>query len=588
MTEIRTSHSSRPVEPAPRLARRPLRIDPDRLDPAVPAWLRRVQAARVAGPDDLERSLAALPPPGALAGIEDAVALLARALVRGARILVVGDFDADGATSTALAILALRACGGVVDFLVPNRFEYGYGLTPEIVALARQHEPDLIVTVDNGISSLAGVRAAQAAGIQVLVTDHHLPGNELPPADAIVNPNLPDCRFPSKALAGVGVVFYVLAALRAELKERDWFNSRRIPEPVLADWLDLVALGTVADVVPLDRVNRILVHQGLLRIRRGRARPGLLALLALANRDHRRVVAADLGFAAGPRLNAAGRLDDMGIGIHCLLAESTAEAHHLAVQLDTLNRDRRALEGQMRREAEAQLTDVGCAPDSRWGLCLYDPAWHQGVVGLVAGRIRERLHRPVIAFADAGGGELKGSARSIPGLHIRDALDLVAARHPGLLGRFGGHAAAAGLALAAADLDAFAAAFDDVVRQLLTPEDLELVRVHDGELGPETLSLESAQLLRDAGPWGQHFPEPCFFGEFHVVNARPVGEVHLKLQLLAKPDLEPLDAIAFNALEDGAPPVIGEQIRILYRLDVNAFRGIERLQLVIEHLCRSS
>lgn len=582
--------ASRPGQPAhpqlPRLVPRTPRIDPDLLDPALPAWLRRVLAARIAAPEELDLGLGALPRPATLAGIEGATALLAQALAERRRILVVGDFDADGATSTALAVLALRACGGSVDFLVPNRFEYGYGLTAEIVALAGQRDPELIVTVDNGISSLAGVGAAQAAGIRVLITDHHLPGRALPAADAIVNPHLPGCRFPSQALAGVGVIFYVLAALRAELKSRDWFGAQGLAEPVLADWLDLVALGTVADVVPLDRVNRILVHQGLLRIRAGRARPGLLALLAQANRDHRRAVAADLGFAAGPRLNAAGRLDDMSIGIRCLLADSAAEAHGLAAQLDELNRDRRALESRMRREAEAQLTDdPGLAGDPPWGLCLYDPHWHQGIVGLVAGRVRERLHRPVIAFADAGGGELKGSARSIPGLHIRDALALVAARHPGLLGRFGGHAAAAGMALAAADLDAFAAAFDGVVRELLTAEDLELVLAHDGELAAGELSLANARLLRDAGPWGQQFPEPVFVGEFSVVDARAVGEVHLKLRLAAAAGAEPLDAIAFNALEVGQQPQLADRIRILYRLDVNCFRGVERLQLVIDHLC---
>jgi len=580
------SRRGQPADPRlPRLVPRTPRVDPELLDPALPAWLRRVQAARIAAPEELDLSLGALPPPGTLSGIESAAALLARALAEHWRILVVGDFDADGATSTALTVLVLRACGGSVDFLVPNRFEYGYGLTPEIVALASQRDPDLIVTVDNGISSLAGAGAAQAAGIRVLITDHHLPGRELPVADAIVNPHLPGCRFPSKALAGVGVIFYVLAALRAELKRRNWFGDRGLAEPVLADWLDLVALGTVADVVPLDRVNRTLVHQGLQRIRAGRARPGLLALLAQANRDHRRAVAADLGFAAGPRLNAAGRLDDMSIGIRCLLAESAAEAHGLAAQLDELNRDRRALEARMRREAEAQLTDPSLAEDPPWGLCLYDPDWHQGIVGLVAGRVRERLHRPVIAFADAGGGELKGSARSIPGLHIRDALALVAARHPELLGRFGGHAAAAGMALAAADLDAFAAAFDGVVRELLTPEDLELALAHDGELPAEELSLANARLLRDAGPWGQHFPEPVFLGEFLVVDARAVGEVHLKLRLAADPGREPLDAIAFNVLEAGQQPQLAERIRILYRLDVNCFRHTERLQLVVDHLC---
>ncbi|MFZ5655019.1 MAG: single-stranded-DNA-specific exonuclease RecJ [Pseudomonadota bacterium] len=562
-----------------------MRLDPETLDPALPAWLRRVRAARVDAPQDLELGMAALPEPDSLRGIDAAATLLERALALGQRILVVGDFDADGATSTALAVLALRACGATaVDFLVPNRFEYGYGLTPEIVALAAARRPDLLLTVDNGISSLAGVEAARAAGIRVLITDHHLPGRTLPAADAIVNPHQPGCGFPSRALAGVGVMFYVLAALRARLRRSGWFAARGIAEPALADWLDLVALGTVADVVPLDRVNRILVHQGLLRIRAGRARAGLLALFALANRDHRRAVAADLGFAAGPRLNAAGRLDDMSLGIRCLLAEDPAEAHGLAVQLDELNRDRRLLEEQMRREAEAQLAALEFAADPPWGLCLYDPTWHQGIVGLVAGRVRERLHRPAIAFAAAGGGELKGSARSVPGLHIRDALDLVAARNPGLLGRFGGHAAAAGLTLEAGALETFATAFDAVVRELLAPEDLELALLHDGALPAAALTLDSARLLRDAGPWGQHFPEPCFLGEFQVLDARVVGATHLRLRLVAEGGAEPLDAIAFNALEEGAAPTRSSTIRILYRLDVNHFRGTERLQLVVERL----
>lgn len=584
MTGPRPSPTTPAAEPgAPRLIRRPLRLDPEALDPGLPAWLRRVRAARVDALEELDLGLAGLPEPGALRGIGAAVALLERALAEGQRLLVVGDFDADGATSTALAVLALRACGATVDFLVPNRFEYGYGLTPEIVALAAARQPDLIVTVDNGISSLAGVEAAQAAGIRVLITDHHLPGRALPAADAIVNPHQPGCGFPSRALAGVGVMFYVLAALRARLRQSGWFAARGRAEPALADWLDLVALGTVADLVPLDRVNRTLVHQGLLRIRAGRARPGVLALFALANRDHRHAVAADLGFAAGPRLNAAGRLDDMSLGIRCLLADDPAEAQGLAAQLDELNRDRRMLEDQMRREAEAQLAALDLAEDPPWGLCLYDPTWHQGIVGLVAGRVRERLHRPAIAFADAGGGALKGSGRSVPGLHIRDALDLVAARNPGLLGRFGGHAAAAGLSLDAGALEAFATAFDAVVRELLAPEDLELALFHDGELAAGELTLDSARLLRDAGPWGQHFPEPCFLGEFPVLEARVVGATHLRLRLAAGSGAPPLEAIAFNALAEGAQPDVAASVRVLYRLDVNRFRGVERLQLVIEH-----
>jgi len=564
------------------LSPRPLLADPNFFDPVLPEWLRRVQAARVIAPVELTLDLAQLPRPE-LRGIDTAVDLLVQALAAQQRILVVGDFDADGATSSALALLGLRACGGrQVDFLVPNRFEYGYGLTPEIVALAATRAPDLIVTVDNGISSIAGVAAARAAGIRVLITDHHLPGVELPAADAIVNPNQPGCGFPHKGLAGVGVMFYVLAALRGRLKENGWFAAQGIAEPALADWLDLVALGTVADVAPLERLNRILVHQGLRRIRAGRARPGVLALLALANRDHRHATAADLGFAVGPRLNAAGRLDDMGLGIRCLLAETAAEAHGLAAQLDELNRDRRAIEAQMQREAEQQLERLRLDDDLPWGLCLFDPDWHQGVVGLLAGRVRERSQRPTIAFA-AAGDELKGSARSIPGLHIRDALERVAARHPGLIQRFGGHAAAAGLTLAAGNFAEFARAFDAVVRELLTPEDLELRLFHDGELAPDQLGLDSARLLAAAGPWGQHFPEPIFVGEFRVRDARPVAGIHLKLRLAAGVGDDDLDAIAFNALEEGEQPRLASTVRMLYRLDVNRFRGVERLQLVVEH-----
>ena len=551
----------------------------------LPQWLRRIYAARAATPDALDLQLGWIPPATGLRGIEAALELLVAALQRQSRLLIVGDFDADGATSTALAVLGLRALGfAQVDFLVPNRFEYGYGLTPEIVALAQTRNPDLIITVDNGISSIAGVAAAQDAGIRVLVTDHHLPGRVLPAADAIVNPNQPECRFPHKALAGVGVMFYLLAALRGRLKAEDWFARQGIAEPAMADWLDLVALGTVADVVPLDRLNRTLVHQGLRRIRAGRCRPGVLALLEVAGRDHRHVVAADLGFAAGPRLNAAGRLDDISLGIRCLLADDIALARSLAAQLDELNRDRRAIEAQMQREATEHVARLQLDEDLPWGLCLYDPGWHQGVVGLLAGRVRERVHRPVIAFADGNNGELKGSARSIPGLHIRDALDAVAARHPDLIGRFGGHAAAAGLALAAENFAAFATAFDAVVREWLVPADLALEIFHDGEVPAAELTIENAHHLRAAGPWGQHFPEPCFHGEFRVRDARVVGATHLKLTLSPLADDRLLDAIAFNAVVAGEKPQLPECIRIVYRLDVNRFRGAESLQLLVEHI----
>ena len=424
---------------------------------------------------ELERELASMIPPDRMADLDQAVTVLFDALRYRRRILIVGDFDADGATSCALAVLLLRAFGHrEVQFLVPNRFEFGYGLTPEIVEHARALEPDLIVTVDNGISSVGGVAAANALGWQVVVTDHHLAGPVLPQADALVNPNLPDNPFPSKALAGVGVIFYVLLGLRGRLRDNGWFEERGIPVPNMADFLDLVALGTVADVVPLDRNNRILVHQGLKRIRSGRCRPGITALLRVAGRNPARTLAADLGFAVGPRLNAAGRLDDMSLGIDCLLAEDPDRAQELATQLDRLNRERRAIEGEMQQQAEALLE--AWAPDDMhglpWGLCLYQEGWHQGVIGILASRVKERYHRPVIAFAPGGGDLLKGSARSIPGLHIRDALDEVAVLQPQLLQKFGGHAMAAGMSIRAAEFDNFAKMFDVVVRRHLQPDDL--------------------------------------------------------------------------------------------------------------------
>ena len=593
----------------------------------LPDVLQRIYAARgIASAQELELGLDRLPAPDSLAGLSAAVDLLCEALAEQWSILIVGDYDVDGATSTALMILALRAMGYQhIDFLVPNRFEYGYGLTPGIVALAQQagrqnlegKSPDLIITVDNGISSIDGVAAAHQAGIRVLVTDHHLPGAELPAADAIVNPNQATCQFPSKYLAGVGVAFYVLSALRTRLRDKGWFKERGV-EPNMATWLDLVALGTVADVVGLDELNRILVHQGLQRIRAGRARPGILALLDIANREHSRMVASDLGFAVGPRLNAAGRLDDMSLGIQCLLEDDPFEARALAVQLDDINRDRRVIEADMQRAALDHLAkldlDVEHAPK---GLCLFDPDWHQGVVGLLASRVKDRLHRPVIAFAcaDTYGGDLdstgsdlkgsdlkgsglkdtdlKGSGRSIPGLHMRDALDAVATRNPGLISRFGGHAAAAGLSLPSENLEAFAKAFDAVVSELLSPEDLNRQIATDGELAASELDFDTAQALRAGGPWGQHFPEPCFYGDFIVVQWRVVGVKHLKLTLSPVDDPDTLlDAIAFNTVGDrdvGAGPGdtafdLPQQISAVYRLDVNHYRGRDSLQLMIDHL----
>lgn len=555
----------------------------------LPALLRRIYSARgVRDERELALTLKELLKP-TMKGLPEAASLLADAVVADARILIVGDFDCDGATSSALAVLALKAMGAhQVDFLVPNRFEYGYGLTPEIVAVAAEREPDLIVTVDNGISSVEGVTAAQALGIAVLVTDHHLPGAELPTAEAIVNPNQPGCDFLSKNLAGVGVIFYVLNALRRELSSIGWFAEAGIKEPNMAQYLDLVALGTVADVVPLDHNNRILVEQGLQRIRAGAARPGILALLEVAGRGRERLVAADLGFALGPRLNAAGRLDDMSIGIQCLLSDDLMAARELAVALDDFNRDRKAIESGMQREALQMLDglDVDEGGELPWGLCLYDARWHQGVIGILASRIKDRHHRPVIVFADADdGASIKGSARSIPGLHIRDALDAVAARHPELLHKFGGHAMAAGMSLAKEDFTAFANAFDAEVRRQLNDDDLQAVVLSDGTLSETEFDLALAQQLRAAGPWGQHFPEPLFDGEFKLVQQRIVGEKHLKLVLAPEAnDQAVIDAIAFNVDLEVWPSSATTHVRAAFKLDVNEYRGRQSLQLLLDYI----
>jgi single-stranded-DNA-specific exonuclease len=555
--------------------------------PGLHPVLRRVYLARgVTDAGELELTLERLLPPARLKGIGDAVELLADALHNRKRILIVADFDADGATACAVALRALRALGAAhVDYLVPNRFEFGYGLTPEIVQLAKPRAPDLLITVDNGISSIEGVRAARAAGMRVLVTDHHLPGDKLPPADAIVNPNQPDDDFPSKALAGVGVIFYVMLALRTHLREREWFATEGIPEPNLATLLDLVALGTVADVVPLDRNNRILVNQGLARIRAGRSCEGIRALARAAGRDSARLATNDLGFLIAPRLNAAGRIADMSLGIACLLSDDRAEAERMARELDALNRERRAIEADMQEQALAALKTLHLNDrELPRGLCLYDESWHQGVIGLVASRIKERVHRPVIAFAPVSCRELKGSARSVPGLHIRDALDNIAARHPELLARFGGHAMAAGLTLARDSFEAFASAFDDEVSRWLSDDDLQGRLYSDGELAAGDFALELAELLRAAGPWGQGFPEPLFDGQFAVLDRRVVGEKHLKLSLRpATSGGRGLDAIAFHAAPGGEAPA-WKTVRAAFRLDVNEYQGNRSLQLVIEHI----
>ena len=555
-------------------------------DGALHPLLAKVYAARgVTDAGLLNLSLDQLLPPTDLLNADRAATLLADALADDQRMLVVGDFDADGATSTALAVTVLKALGGRnVGYLVPNRFEYGYGLTPEIVQLAARDRPDLIITVDNGISSQEGVDTARAAGIATLVTDHHLAGDKLPDADVIVNPNQPGCSFASKNLAGVGVIFYVMLALRAELRRRSWFDGR--DEVNLAHYLDLVAVGTVADVVPLDRNNRILVSAGLARIRAGRARPGIKALLDVASRRQSSVVASDLGFAVGPRINAAGRLEDMSIGIECLMTNDYSEAAGVAARLQQLNQDRRVIEQGMQNEAMQFLATLSLDDEKEppMAMTLYQSGWHQGVIGILASRIKDKLHRPVIAFADGDSQQLKGSARSIPGIHIRDILDAIATRHPGLITRFGGHAMAAGLSLPRDSYDAFSSAFVEEVGRHADDVELQAVIESDGQLTETEFDLEVATTLRFAGPWGQHFPEPTFDGQFNVVSQRLVGDKHLKLVLSPLHSGKALDAIAFNVDLDTWPDESFERVDIAYRLDVNEYRGRRNVQLVVEHL----
>lgn len=525
--------------------------------------------------------------PATLKGIPEACALLVSALQQQLRILIVGDFDVDGATSTSLVVKCLRQLGAThVDFLVPNRFEYGYGLTPEIVALCKARQPDLIVTVDNGISSIEGVRAAKDLGIKVLVTDHHLPGDTLPDADAIVNPNQPGCTFPAKSSAGVCVVFYVMLALRANLRNLGWFSSQ-LPEPDLAEHLDLLALGTVADVVPLEYNNRILVSQGITRMRAGYVCEGIKALLTVAGKDPNNIDTADLGFAVGPRLNAAGRLDDMTIGIRCLLSEDPQEALALAEQLNSLNLDRRSIEGVMQEEANIILDKLqgdldGVTPNT---VCLYHPEWHQGVIGILASRVKDRLHRPVIVFADDKDGMIKGSGRSIPGVHLRDVLDYVASHTDGVLTKFGGHAMAAGLSLHKDKLPEFAQAFEQAVESQIGKGGIQAFIETDGELEPYLHTVEFAEELAAYGPWGQGFPEPSFHGKFHVVEQRTLAGKHLKLVLA--PALDPLvlvDAIAFNVDMGLWNARVRDEVTIVYALSINEFRGVRTLQLMVNYM----
>ncbi|WP_193164578.1 single-stranded-DNA-specific exonuclease RecJ [Microbulbifer hainanensis] len=569
-----------------RIQRRPVDYSTGRFASDTPKILQRVLLGRgVTSEAQLDHQLNRLHAPQAMRGLETAVELLVEAVRAQRKILIVGDFDADGATSSTLAVLALGAMGAPgVEFLVPNRFDFGYGLTPEIVEVARDYRPDVLITVDNGISSIDGVAAAKAAGMTVIVTDHHLPGNQLPAADAIVNPNQPDCEFPSKNLAGVGVIFYLLSRLRTALEASGWFAESGIAAPNMAEYLDLVALGTVADLVPLDHNNRILVHQGIARIRAGRCRPGIAALLEVAGRDQRKLSTTDIGFILGPRINAAGRLDDIGTGIRCLLTMDPTEARELAAELDGLNRDRKAIEQGMQREAMEALEKLQLEGEIPWSLCLYDEGWHQGVVGILASRIKEKFHRPVIAFADGDNGLIKGSARSIPGLHIRDALSDVAAAHPDLISKYGGHAMAAGLSLSAENFAAFTDAFETAVRNRLKESQLQAVIDSDGELEVSEFTMQTASMLRACAPWGQAFPEPQFDGEFLLLQQRIVGERHLKMVVAppGNPQLA-LDAIAFNVDTDQWPQA-AQRVRLAYKLDINEFRGRESLQLLVNYL----
>ncbi|ECO4189469.1 single-stranded-DNA-specific exonuclease RecJ [Salmonella enterica] len=553
----------------------------------LPPLLRRLYASRgVRSARELERSVKGMLPWQQLSGIDNAVEILYNAFREGIRIIVVGDFDADGATSTALSVLGMRALGcDNISYLVPNRFEDGYGLSPEVVDQAKARGAQLIVTVDNGISSHAGVAHAKTLGIPVIVTDHHLPGDTLPDAEAIINPNLRDCEFPSKSLAGVGVAFYLMLALRTFLRDKGWFDERGIAPPNLAELLDLVALGTVADVVPLDANNRILTWQGLSRIRAGKCRPGIKALLEISNRDPQQLAASDLGFALGPRLNAAGRLDDMSVGVALLLCDNLGEARVLASELDALNQTRKEIEQGMQAEALILCEKLERSSETLpGGLAMYHPEWHQGVVGILASRIKERFHRPVIAFAPAGDGTLKGSGRSIQGLHMRDALERLDTLYPDLMIKFGGHAMAAGLSLEEHKFEQFQQRFGELVMEWLDPALLQGEVISDGPLSAAEMSMEVAQLLRDAGPWGQMFPEPLFDGRFRLLQQRLVGERHLKVMVEPVGGGPLLDGIAFNIDTTCWPDNGVREVELAYKLDINEFRGNRSLQIIIDDI----
>ncbi|MBR05890.1 MAG: single-stranded-DNA-specific exonuclease RecJ [Alteromonas sp.] len=539
----------------------------------------------IANLDDLENGLKGLTHFNVLKGMPQAAQILADAVVQNKRIIIVGDFDADGATSTSVCILALRAMGYQnVDFLVPNRFDFGYGLSVPIVDEAAKQRAEVIVTVDNGISCIDGVTHAKSLGMQVVVTDHHLPGDVLPPADAIVNPNQPGCEFPSKNLAGVGVAFYIMLALKAELQQQGHFERAGLAPPNLASLLDIVAVGTVADVVVLDKNNRILVHQGLQRIRAGKCRPGIKALVEVANRDCAHLTSTDLGFVVGPRLNAAGRLDDMSQGIACLLEDETIQARMIAAELDALNKERREIETGMKAQAETVLEqmalDEGDMPSA---LVVYREDFHQGVIGIVAGRLKEKYLKPVIAFAHQDDEIIKGSARSIPGVHIRDVLDEVNTRYPGVIEKFGGHAMAAGLSLPVAKLQDFEQAFVDIARAHMAKLDGNHALLSDGDLSSKELCLPFAHLLRQAGPFGQGFESPLFDGEFALLDQRLVGQKHLKM-VLKSDGANEVDAIAFNVDLKSWPNAMVKRVHIAYRLDINVFRGQETVQLIVEQI----
>ncbi|MGR5530059.1 single-stranded-DNA-specific exonuclease RecJ [Vibrio alfacsensis] len=573
------------------IQRRP-EADLSLLPDTIPSILKRIYINRgITDVAQLETSARGLHSYQQLGGIDQAVALLFQAINEQKRIIIVGDFDADGATSSALSVLALRMLGSNnVDYLVPNRFEDGYGLSPEVVDQALELGAEMIMTVDNGVSSIEGVRYAKENGITVLVTDHHLPGHVLPDVDAMVNPNLDSCAFPSKALAGVGVAFYLMMALCVYMRKQNWFAKQRMQEPKLMELIDLVALGTVADVVPLDENNRILVHQGLQRIRAGKARPGIQALIEVAKRDARRLVASDFGFALGPRINAAGRLDDMSFGVELLMCNNIHAARRMASELDGLNQTRKEIEEGMKQEAMAFCERLQFGENSKLpcGLALFQRDWHQGVIGILASRIKDKFHRPVIAFADGGEGTIKGSCRSILGLHMRDALDFIDTQNPGLIIKFGGHAMAAGLTIKEQDFERFSRLFDDVVKKELDEAALKGIILSDGELKPEEFSMHVAEQLRAGGPFGQAFPEPIFDGEFKVLHQKLVGEKHLKLMLeplyRGHPTNIMIDGITFNVDLRRWPDASVKTVRLAYKLDINEFRGNQSLQLMIDHI----